>query len=267
MIFVRNLARHVLAVAICVSSTSMSAGAPTILKGQNGQEAEFVAVFDATPEVLIVLATPEATAIRVPWQKIDLDDLKTRNGPIFAAYQKAVATGKTQPLGLGLAENMLSLSQLPAALKQAVSNPSEWPFEYYSPYVYTYRTTTTNAAGEVSVQTRTVAYKTTANYPYTSRVYLTLKKLRDSKDDKEKKEILDTLKSYSTGLDLMMERIDWAMERIPPEKMFKREASHLALIRAAGRFKEKIRALQSATIITFEDQAVVKEFFTLLDVK
>lgn len=230
------------------------------IKGANGVEAEFVALFDARPEGLVALVSPESSAITVPWSKIDIQALKNIHPEISKAYEKAVATQKDQPLGMGLAEGMLSLSQLPEALKQAVKDPYDWPY-----YNYSYQTIYTDSDGKST--TRTYVNKTT-RYPYgyisPSGPYVILKKLRDVRDDKQKKELFFVFKNGgmgSYGLNSMIERFDYVMSKIPPEKMFPRKSNEIMLIQAAIGFRKVIQEMQLADFLTVDHQGDIKVFF------
>ncbi len=93
--------------------SALSALAGIKIKGANGTEIEFVALFDAKPAGLVALDSSDSSAVTIPWAKIDLTALKTAQPEINKAYEKAVATQKDQPLGMGIANGMLSLSHGP----------------------------------------------------------------------------------------------------------------------------------------------------------
>lgn len=235
------------------------------IKGANGVEAEFAALFDARPDGLIALVSPESSAITVPWSKIDIQALKNIHPEISKAYEKAVATQKEQPLGMGLAEGMLSLSQLPEALKQAVKDPYDWPYSNYS-----YQTIYTDSDGKST--TRTYVNKTT-RYPYgyisPSGPYVILKKLRDVRDDKQKKELFSVFKNGgmgSYGLNSMIERFDYVMSKIPPVKMFPRQSKEIMLIQAAIGFRKVIQEMQLADSLTADHQGDIKVFFAKIGI-
>lgn len=246
--------------------TSASPAFATIIKGSNGTEIDFVAIFDATPKGLLALTTPESTAMNIPWERIDLDHLKANQAVVFGAYQKAIATQKVQPIGLGLAEGLISLSQLKDAMKQAVKDPYYWPYGYG--YGYTYTTTTTGPDGQTS--TRNYTTTTTVRYPNgyipSNTPFLILKRLRDAKDDREKRETLQRLQSRGYGIEMMLEKMDSVLDKIPPEKMFKREAQDITLIKETDRFKSKIRDLLEAQSISIDDQSFIGNYLKLLGV-
>ena len=250
--------------AFLIASASVTTG--TIIKGANGTEIDFVAIFDATPKGLLALTAPDATAMNIPWERIDLDHLKTNQAVVFAAYQKALATQKVQPIGLGLAESLISLSQLKDAMKQAVKDPYYWPYGYG--YGYTYTTTTTGPNGQTS--TRNYTTSTTVRYPNgyvaSNTPFLILKRLRDAKDDKEKREILQRFQSRGYGIEMMLEKMDSVLDKIPPEKMFKREAQDITLIKETERFKSKIRDLMEAQSLSSDDQSFINGYLKLLGV-
>ena len=230
------------------------------IKGVNGIEAEFVALFDARPDGLVALVSPDSAAITIPWSKIDIQSLKNLHPEVNKAYEKTIATQKDQPLGMGLAEDMLSLSQLPEALKQAVKNPYDWPYINYS-----YQTVVTDSDGKSTTRTYV---NTTTRYAYgyisPSGPYVILKKLRDVRDDRQKKELFSSFKNGgmgSYGLDSMIERFDYVMSKIPPEKMFPRPSKEIMLIQAAVEFRKVIEQMQLADFLTVDHQSSIKIFF------
>jgi hypothetical protein len=189
-----------------------------------------------------------------------MQNLKNIHPEVSKAYEKAVATQKDQPLGMGIAEGMLSLSQLPEALKQAVKDPYDWPFLNYS-----YQTVYTDSDGKST--TRTYVNTTTRyNFGYISPngPYVILKKLRDARDDKQKKELFSVFKNDgfgSYGLNSMIERFDYVMSKIPPEKMFPRQAKELMLIQAAIAFRKVIQEMQLSDYLSVDHQRDISVFF------
>jgi hypothetical protein len=237
--------------------------AGTKIKGANGQEVEFAAIFDASTYGLVVLISPESTAITIPWAKIDLIDLKAKNLNVFSAYEKALATQKNQPIGLGLAQSMISLSQIKDAMKQAVKEPNYWP--YGSGYTYT--TTTTGPDGQSTTRNYSTTITRNPNvYISTNTPYLILKRIRDAKGDKEKVEILQKFKSRGYGIEIMLERMDSVVDKLPPEKMFKRESQDITLIRETERFKLKIRDMLEASTLSIDDQSFIGSYLRLLGI-
>jgi len=251
----KNRIAGILIFIICISK--LVAGIK--IKGLNGTEVEFSALFDARPTGLVVLASPDASAITIPWGKIDLKELKDSQPEIFKAYEQAIATQKDQPLGMGLAESMLSLGQLPDALKQAVRDPYNWPYEYYS-----YQTIYVDGQGKMVTRVYVNKYP---NYPYgyisPYSPYIILKRMRDVQDDRTKKELFAQFKNggYGTyGFNSMMERIDYVLTKIPPERMFPRKADEKILIQSVMQFKKTIEKMMTEDALTADAQSVIKNF-------
>lgn len=230
------------------------------IKGSNGNEVEFVALFDARPAGLVALTNPDATAITIPWSKIDLQALKATQPEINKAYEKAVATQKDQPLGMGLADSMLSLSQLPDALKQALKDPYNWPYINYS-----YQTIYTDSDGKTTTRTYTHSYRPGYGYISSNAPFVLLKQMRDVQDDKDKKRLFYSFKNGgygSYGLNSMIERIDYVLNKIPPEKMFPRQAKEVTLIQATIKFKKTIEDMMTADTLTADHQSVIRSYFS-----
>lgn len=251
-------------IALLIAPAAITTG--TVIKGTNGTEIDFVAIFDATPKGLLALTKPDATAMNIPWERIDLDHLKTTQAVIFSAYQKTLATQKVQPIGLGLAESLISLSQLKDAMKQAVKDPYYWPYGYGYGYGYAYTTTTTGPDGQTTTRNHTTTVRYPNGYVSSNTPFLILKRMRDAKDDKEKREILQRLQSRGYGIEMMLEKMDSVLDKIPPEKMFKREAQDITLIKETERFKSKIRDLLEAQALSSDDQSFIGGYLKLLGV-
>jgi len=246
--------------ALCTSLAGIK------IKGANGAEVEFAAIFDADPSGLVALQNPDSKAITIPWSKIDLSSLKEAQPEIFRAYEKSVATQKGQPLGLGIAESMLSLNQLQEALRQAVKDPYYWPYVNYS-----YQTTYVDSSGKATTRVYT---NTVTRYPpgyiSSNTPFLLLKKLKDVQDDKMKKQYFTSVKNGgfgAYGIDTMIERIDYVLEKIPPEKMFPRKPKDLSIIATAKDFKKTIEAMQSAESLSTDHQADIKAFFSAIGIE
>ncbi len=70
------------------------------LTGVTGKAVEFAGIKEATPKGITGQVTPESSLIGVPWDKLDLEALKTDNWMIYSAYELAIA-GETIALNLG----------------------------------------------------------------------------------------------------------------------------------------------------------------------
>lgn len=255
-----NLILLLAAYGLFFATLQLNAG--TKIKGVTGQEVEFSAIFDASTEGLVVLVAPDSTAITVAWSKIDMIDLKIKQPNIYSAYEKALATQKIQPIGLGLAESLISLSQLKDAMKQAIKDPNYWP---YGNYGYSYSTTTTGPDGQTSTRNYSTTVVTRrSGYISTNTPYIVLKQIRDAKSDAQKKELLQKIRGY--GLEVMIERMDSVLEKIPPPKMFKRSSSDSAIVGETIKFKSKMRDLLEASSISPDDQSFISSYFRLLEI-
>ena len=259
-----RVAKRVTGMAALLQLCSLAVIGGTKIMGSNGTEAEFAALFDAKPSGLVALLNPDSSAITIPWSKIDLAALKQSQPQVYQAYEKAVAMDKDQPLGMGLAEGMLSLGQLSDALKQAVKDPNNWPYYTYY-YGVTYTTTTTESGGR-----RVTRTYYPAGYVSSGGPFVILKRIRDAKDDKVKRELLWSFKNGgygSYGVNTMLERIESTLGRIPPERMFPREPQQLRMIKESAKFKTVIEDLLSAEAVTAEHQSTIKSYFALIGIE
>jgi hypothetical protein len=159
----------------------------------------------------------------------------------------------------------LSLSQLDEAITQALKDPYDWPYSSYS-----YETTYTDSSGKTVTRTQTTRHVTRSDSYSNYAPYILLRRIRDAKEDSQKKELLLMLKGSgynSYGVNTMQERIRSVLTKIPSAKMFPRDGRAATLISEAGLFTRKIEDLLTADTISFEHQAVIKRFFELLKVE
>lgn len=235
------------------------------ITGANGTEVEFVALFDAKPSGMVVLLTPESSAITVPWEKFDLAKLKSDQPEIYKAYEKALATQKDQPLGMGLAADMLSLGQLADALKQAVKDPYNWPYSNYS-----YQTIYVNADGKTITRTYTTTTRYPVGYISSNTPYVMLRRMRDASEDKIKKELIQRFRNGgygSYGINTMLERISFTIGKIPPEKMFPRDPKSIRLVQESTRFSKIVENMLTAETLTNDHQSAIKSYFSLIGIE
>ena len=253
-------------VALCLfPATVLTVFGGIKIKGANGTEVEFSALFDAKPTGMVALLSPDASAITMPWAKIDLEDLKTSQPEIYKAYEKALATQKDQPLGMGLAAEMLSLGQLADALKQAVKDPYYWPYLNYS-----YQTIYVDSDGKTTTRTYTTTSRYPIGYVYTNTPYVLLKRMRDAADDKSKKMLFSMFQNGgygSYGINTMLERIDYTIGKIPPAKMFPRDSKTLLLVQESLRFRKTVEAMLTADTLSNEHQSTIKSYFNLIGIE
>jgi hypothetical protein len=235
------------------------------IKGVNGAEVEFTALFDAKPEGLVSLLSPDSSAITVPWTKIDLEDLKSKQPEIYKAYEKSIATQQPQPLGMGLASEMLSLGQLPQALKQAVKDPYYWPYANYS-----YQTVYTDSNGKTVTRNYIATTRYPPGYVPSNAPFVILKRLRDATDDKTKKDLLNRFKNEgygSYGINTMLERIEYTVDRIPPAKMFPRDSQTIRLVQDSVKFRKTIDDMLTAETLTTDHQATIRSYFRIIGIE
>jgi len=256
--------KTLLAILLSIHTTLIAFGGIKI-KGSNGTEVEFAALFDAKPSGMVALLTPDGVAITVPWTKINLDDLKVTQPEIHKAYEKAIATQKDQPLGMGLASEMLSLGQLQEALKQAVKDPYYWPYSNYS-----YQTVYTDSMGKTITRSYTTSTRYPPGYISSNTPFVILKRIRDVSDDKAKKELLYRFRNGgygSYGVNTMLERIGYTVGRIPPAKMFPRDAQTIRLVQESSKFRKMVEDMLTADALTSDHQSAIKSYFNLIGIE
>ncbi|MBC8127120.1 MAG: hypothetical protein H8M99_08265 [Gloeobacteraceae cyanobacterium ES-bin-144] len=254
-----------LIVALLATQAALTSFGGVKIKGSNGTEVEFSAIFDAKPAGMVALLSPESSAITVPWTKIDLETLKTGQPEIYKAYEKALATQKDQPLGMGLASEMLSLGQLPEALKQAVKDPYYWPYSNYS-----YQTVYIDSSGKTSTRSYTTSTRYPPGYISSNTPFVILKRIRDTSEDKAKKELLYRFQNGgygSYGVNTMLERLEYTVGRIPTAKMFPRDAQTIRLVQESTKFRKMVEGMLTADTITSDHQSAIKSYFSLIGIE
>ena len=112
---------------------------PVELTGSNGRQAAFAGIWEARPEGLVVLLTPDGAPVTVGWDKFDLAKLKTEQPAIIAARDRALFTQKAQPVNLGLFVGVLTQSQVGAELQRILETTTTLRI----PVVYRTKTETT----------------------------------------------------------------------------------------------------------------------------
>lgn len=238
---------------LCGLIVTSGVRADTTITGASGLEATFAAVFEATPKGLLVLRNPEDAAMEIPWDKIDLNKLKAANAQIYSAYELAVAKQANQPLELGLASSILTLSQVKEAVIQALKDPYVWPWNYSSG--------TLIVGGR-----RSIAIIHPADFAISPIV--ALRRLVDAVDDRSKQAALEQFKlqSYynSCGIEAMLGRLDDVMSRLPTERMFPRQPRDNILIQNLDQFRKRIRAINQALVLSGDDQRAITEFLKQL---
>ncbi len=240
---------------LCGLIVTAGALADTKITGASGLEANFVAVFEATPKGLLVLRNPDDAAMEIPWDKIDLPKLKDANAPIYDAYELALAKQENQPLGLGLAAKIMTLSEVKTAVIQALKDPYVWPWNHSS--------------GTLVVGIRG-GFAVIHPADFAISPIVALKRLTDAVDDRAKQEALAQfrLQSYynSCGIEAMLGRLDDVVSRLPTEKMFPRQTQDRVLIQNLDLFRKKIRAINQALVLSVDDQRTIAEFLKQLGI-
>jgi hypothetical protein len=108
--------------AITLSATLAEASVQ--LTGANGKSVDFVGIWEARPEGLVVMTTAESDPIIVTWDKFDLAKLKVEQPALEAARQRAVFLRSIQPVNLGLFAEILTASQVGTEIRRMLDVPS-----------------------------------------------------------------------------------------------------------------------------------------------
>lgn len=116
----RLLRPALLALSLYASATAASIQ----LTGANGRSVEFVGIWEARTEGLVVVTTAESDPVIVSWDKFDLAKLKAEQPALEAARQRAVFLRTTQPVNLGLFAEILTASQVGTEIRRVLDVPS-----------------------------------------------------------------------------------------------------------------------------------------------
>ena len=116
----RRLRPALLALTLCAPV----AAASIQLTGANGRSVEFVGIWEARTEGLVVVTTAESDPVIVSWDKFDLAKLKSEQPALESARQRAVFLRTTQPVNLGLLAEILTASQVGTEIRRVLDVPS-----------------------------------------------------------------------------------------------------------------------------------------------
>jgi hypothetical protein len=231
------------------------------IQGINGTVIDFTGVFDAKPEGLVAVTTAESTAMTVPWDRIDLEHLKENQPDIHAAYERAKSTGRMQPLGMGIAENMLSLELLESAIKYTLTQRARWPYTGYALVVKK------AGVGDARVLTYDDALEQNLLVRgATSATYTLMIELRDVTFDADKASAHNALiRSRKQVID-SIRQLDYILAQVPPATMVKRTPRQSQVIFATQSFMKAIDAAMTKKDFQPSLQSEIKTYFTLLKV-
>jgi hypothetical protein len=248
------------------------------ITGSNGVEIEFVAIFEATPKGMVALADPKGAGMVVPWEKIDLDKLKANQPVLYDAYVTAAATDKSQHIGYGLAEKILTPDQARAAIRQALTDPNGywgWGYSYQS-----LRTTASSSERSISVSgngtpesplvINSRGRSTTRN---TGGVALTkapnqvFQNLVSATSDQNIRDAFYRLKASKGLMEAMLARLDFVFERLCPERIFPRSGADKNLYQETEKLRKNVRAWIDADNFSADNQRFLRDYLRLLDLK
>lgn len=231
------------------------------IQGVNGTVIDFAGVFDAKAEGLVAVTTPEATAMTVPWDRIDLEHLKTNQPEIHAAYERAKSTGKMQPLGLGIAANMLSLELLESAIKYTLTQRARWPYTGYA----------LKAKTQPGMESAGLTYDDALEQNLlvrgaTSSTYALMIELRDATFDADKTSAHDALVRSRKQVIDSVRQLNYIISQVPPPNMVKRTPRQTQIVFATQSFMKAIEAAMTKKDFQPALQSEIKNYFSLLNV-
>ncbi|WP_309383645.1 hypothetical protein [Cerasicoccus frondis] len=126
---------------IFLASLLLSAAHGVMLKGANGRKVDFAGVLKASEAGLTVKIGPSDDAIVVPWEKFDLEDMKTEQPKIYSAYTRSSLGHNEVMLRLGVYEDFKTYDELIVSLRKLLDEPfyvpipssyDHWFNNYYS---------------------------------------------------------------------------------------------------------------------------------------
>ena len=111
--------------AYCISFLFLAShlSAAIAITGSNKKVVEFSGVVSATPEGLIATMKKGGDWITIPWEKINLDELKKKNSKIHKAYQDAAKSKKAVYLKLGEFSGKLLYHEALASVRKNLDAP------------------------------------------------------------------------------------------------------------------------------------------------
>jgi hypothetical protein len=258
---------------------------PVRIAGANGREVDFAGIWEAMPEGLVVVVSPEAPLSLVTWDKFDLTRLKTEHPSLDAARQRALFLRSPQPVNLGLFAGLLTPAQAGSELRRLLgeSLTVKVPLRY--------RTTTTTSSSTTIVPPRPVIYNgiilppVPGSQPFISQNNKTVSETRFSPDElttsarrvlevlsrtdgivaQDRRDLFDLVKANPVLLTQTADGLDRIAASLPPRHLLPNEPTFITLALRLREFSTGLRELTTSSYIDYSDQMFIRDLLYLAD--
>jgi|GEM_PF-1270261 hypothetical protein len=262
--------------------TPVSASPGSIrLVGANGREVDFAGIWEARPEGLVVLITPDSPVATVAWDRFDLARLRSDEPAIDAARQRAIFLRSPQPINLGLFAGLLTPAQAAAELRRMLDEgvTLKVPVRY--------RTTTTSSSSTTIDPALPVIYNGIIINPppVVSQTNKTVSETRFSPDEittsprrvlstlsrtegvaaQDRRDLFDLVKTNPVLLENTAASLERIAASLPPRHLLPNDPTFLTLAARLREFAKGLRALTTAVSIDHSDQMLMRDLLYLAD--
>ena len=251
------------------------------LAGANGREVDFIGIWEARPEGMVVLITADAPVAIVPWDRFDLARLRDEQPSIDAARQRAIFLRSPQPINLGLFAGLLTPAQAAAELRRTLDEAItvKVPFRYRT-------TTTTRSSTTIDPQLPVVYNGIIVNTPpVISQSNRTVTETRFSPDElttsprrvlgalsrtegvaaQDRRELFELLKDNPVLLENMAASLERISASLPPKHLLPNDPTVVTLATRLREFANGLRSLTTAVSIDHSDQMLMRDLLYLAD--
>ncbi len=255
------------------------------LSGANGRSVEFAGIWEARPEGLLVVTTPESKLQLVAWDRFDLNLLRTEQPSLEAARQRARFLRSPQPVNLGLFASLLTPGQAGAELRRTLDTPLTVKVPL------TYRTTSKSTSSTTIVNPPTFIYDgivvqpSPDAQPSIAQTNRTVTETRQSPEEltTSPRRVLIILSSSDTVsvaarralLDLVkdnpviLEAIAGSLERIaaslPPRHLLPNDPTVLTLDYRLREYATAVRSLSTTVGLDYSRQMQMRDLLLLAE--
>ncbi|MCU0793634.1 MAG: hypothetical protein MUE42_12475 [Opitutaceae bacterium] len=232
---------------------------PVRIAGANGREVDFAGIWEAMPEGLVVVVSPEAPLSLVTWDKFDLTRLKTEHPSLDAARQRALFLRSPQPVNLGLFAGLLTPAQAGSELRRLLgeSLTVKVPLRY--------RTTTTTSSSTTIVPPRPVIYNGIILPPVPGSQPFEVLSRTDGIVAQDRRDLFDLVKANPVLLTQTADGLDRIAASLPPRHLLPNEPTFITLALRLREFSTGLRELTTSSYIDYSDQMFIRDLLYLAD--
>ena len=258
---------------------------PVRLAGANGRVVDFAGIWEARPDGLVVITSADAPLTLVPWDRFDLERLKTEQPSLDAARQRALFLRGPQPVNLGLFAGLLTPSQAGSELRRILGETItvKVPLRY--------RTTTTTSSSTTIIPPRPVIYNglilppSPNAQPFISQSNRTVSETRFSPDElstsprrvlevlsrtegvrsQDRRDLHDLVKANPVLLTELGDGLDRISASLPPRHLLPNDPTFLTLALRLQEFATSLRELTSSASIDYSDRVLIRDLLYLAD--